>query len=465
MTDRTTPAPWPLTALVDEHSGIIRRVRSVLTPEGAPAAYTSMTAEVANARLLGEWPADRVSLGTTFGDEKSAWIAAVAEACERYCGNYLPPHGDDLMRGTAEQLQAAGKNVVDLAGLPRFAPWQLEREDFEYEELTATTPTLWARCAVDTAETTERGAGGEIWAPASLVYLNWRLRKYRDLPRVHHLNYAGIATGQGFSDAIDRALFEVMERDALELWWHMDGPATGIDTSTIDGLDEIMADCQVDYWVVAMPHEFAPAFAALVYDPATGVYAAGFSAKSDPVEAARKAVLEAVHTWIYTRGTAEADGWVFQAIEAGLMARGLHLEHRADQRYLDDAGRHLRHVRDLGAHVQIWQDPRTHHLARRFTDPSLGTVPISEIPGVSARQLRRRLAEAGHTVIVKDLTTADVAPTGLAVARVLVTDMVPNAPAAFTYYGMPRFQQAARERGWPVPEGPEDFLLTPAPHM
>ena len=77
----------------------------------------------------------------------------------------------------------------------------------------------------------------------------------------------------------------------------------------------------------------------------------------------------------------------------------------------------------------------------------------------------RDRAEAGHQVVVKDLTTPDVAPTGLAVARVLVSDMVPNAPAAFAYYGMPRFEQAARARGWKVSMNPNDLLLTPAPHM
>lgn len=465
MNKKTVQGNLPISALVDEHSGIIRRVRSVLTPPEAPTSYTSMTAEVSNARLLGEWPADRVSLGTTFSDPEGAWIAAVAEACERYCGNFLPTESSELTIDTAQKMIQDGKKIVDLEKLPCFANWQLKRENFEYQELTPHTETLWANCHIDEPESAQRGTGQEIWAPASLVYLNWRLKRYRHLPRIHHLNYAGIATGQGFSDAVDRALFEVMERDALEIWWHLNGPARGIDTATVPGLDQAMTGCDVQYWVVAMPHEFAPACAALLYDPETGIYAAGFSAKPDPAEAARKAVLEAVHTWIYTRGTTDADGWVFQAIEAGLMAKGLHLEHRKDRKYLDSCGEHFRSVRDLGAHVQVWQDPRTHKLAQRFTHPPEGVGSIQEIEPVSAVQLRRHLAEAGHQVVVKDLTTPDVAPTGLAVARVLVSDMVPNSPAAFAYYGMPRFEQAARARGWKVSMNPNDLLLTPAPHM
>ncbi|MCH8614376.1 YcaO-like family protein [Arsenicicoccus dermatophilus] len=462
ITDR--PA-WPLDALVDEQCGIIRRVREVLTPERAPQAYTSLTAEVSDARRLGEWPADRVSLGTTFGDAQGAWMAAVGEACERYCGNHLPPGGEGLRQGTARELRAEGLEVIDLETLPRFADWQLARPGFEYTDLTQDTPTLWVPCAEDHPDLAARGAGPQVWAPSSLVHLNWRLRRYRHLPRVHHLNYAGIATGQGLADAIDRALFEVVERDALELWWHLDGPARGIDPATVPGLTEAMQGCDLRFWVVVMPSDLAPAFAALVHDPLTDVYAAGFSAKADPAEAARKAVLEAVHTWIYTLGTVEADGWVYQAVEAGLMAKGLHLEHRSDRRYLDSAGDQLRLVRDLGAHVQLWQDPRLHHLAGRFTQPSLGTGSLTEVSPVPASILRRRLAEAGHRVVVHDLTTPDIAPTGLRVARVLVGDLVPNAPAAFAHYGMPRFAQAARSWGRPVPAGPDDLTLAPAPHM
>lgn len=450
--------PWPLDSLVDEHTGVIRRVREVLRPEGAPDAYVSLTAEVADARRLGEWPADRVSLGTTFGDRAQARIAAIAEACERYCGNLLP---EDLPEGTRRQLREQGRDVVELEGLPRFAPWQLEREGFEYEDLAEDTPALWAPCR----ERLPDGGERDVLAPASLVYLNWRLSRWRHLPRVHHLNYAGIATGQGFEDAVSRALYEVAERDALEVWWHLDGPADAVDPASLPGVSEAMRGCELEWSVVVMPSEFAPAMAALVRDPATGLFAAGFAAKPTAEEAARKAVLEAVHTWIYTKGTASADGWVFEAIEAGLMAKGLHLEHRADGRYLDSAGEHMRRVRDLGAHVQLWQDERLHALERRWSAPGGGTVRIEDVPDVPAEELRRRIAASGRSVIVKDLTTPDVRPTGLAVARVIVPHLVPNAPAAFGYYGMPRYRQAAESRGWRVPGGPEDLLLAPAPHM
>ncbi|NYH54826.1 ribosomal protein S12 methylthiotransferase accessory factor [Nocardiopsis arvandica] len=453
--------PLPVDSLVDPECGVIRSVRAVTHPAGAPTSYMGLTAAVADARQLGEWPADRVSLGTSFDDAGQARIAAIAEGVERYCGNWLPADlpPDELRTGSRAELLAAGRRPVGLEDLPRFAPWQYARAGFPYQPLTEDTPALWARC--------EERDGAEVWMPASLVYLNWRQSRFRHLPRVHHLNYAGIATGQGADDARDRGVLEIIERDALELWWHLDGPTFGIDPASVPGLADDLGGSSLDVFLTAMPSEFAPAVAALVHDRERGLYAAGFSAALDPVRAARKAVLEAVHTWVYTQGCTDADGWVFRAVEQGLMARGLHLDFRADAAYLDAAGAQCEHVIDLGAHVQIWLDPRVHGQARRFTAPALGLRPVTEVPAVSMDEVHRRLADRGHRVLTRDLTTSDVRRTSLRVVRSFVTGLVPNAPAAFAYLGMPRFEHAALERGWRTSwdGSPTGLTLVPPPHM
>ncbi|WP_435299079.1 YcaO-like family protein [Timonella sp. A28] len=461
---KDTPQPssvLPLEALVDPECGVIRSVKQVPHPTGAPTAYRGLTASVADARKLGEWPADRVSLGTTFNDIAQARIAAIAEGVERYCGNWLPPvlPTESLRIATHSELKADGYTPIDLADLPVFAPWQYTRENFPYSPLTHDTPTVWARCYQDN--------GTETWIPASLIYLNWRQSRFRHLPRTHHLNYAGIATGQGCDDARDRGVLEIIERDALEVWWHLDGPTQGIDPESVPGLKEDLAGSNLDVSIVVMPSEFAPACAALVYDPERNMYAAGFSAALDPARAARKAVLEAVHTWVYTQGCTSADGWVFRAVEQGLMARGLYLDYREDAAYLDAAGPQCERVIDLGAHVQVWLDPRVHAEARRFTQPAQGMGSIADIPAVTMDEVYQRLAARGHKVFTCDLTTQDVRRTPLRVVRTFITGVVPNAPAAFAYFGMSRFADAARERGWRTTwQGDAaDFSFVPPPHM
>lgn len=453
--------PLPIEKLVDPECGIIRSVRQVPHPHGAPSAYLGLTAAVSDARQLGEWPADRVSLGTAFNDTNHAHIAAIAEGVERYCGNWLPATvpTDGLRIATRTELITAGLSPLDLADLPTFADWQYDRENFPYIPLTETTPALWARC-VDTNDE-------EAWLPASLVYLNWRQSRFRDLPRIHHLNYAGIATGQGVDDARDRGVLEVIERDALEVWWHLDGPTQGIDPDSVPGLRDDLRGSNFTVSLVTMPSELAPAVAALVYDPERNIYAAGFSAALNPVHAARKAVLEAVHTWVYTQGCTSADGWVFRAVEQGLMSRGLYLDFREDASYRDAAGDDFEQIVDLGAHVQLWLDPRVHSEARRFTDPAHGVHPITDIPTVTMQEVYQRLAARGHQILSRDLTTSDVRRTSLRVVRTFITGLVPNAPAAFAYLGMPRFKDAARERGWRSAWSGtrEDFTLIPPPHM
>ncbi|MFF5103338.1 YcaO-like family protein [Streptomyces sp. NPDC000134] len=455
----------PPEALVDPVCGIVRKVKPVEHPAGAPPRYTALTAEISDARRLGLWPADRVSLGTTFGDPEGARVAAIAEGVERYCGNRVPPpgHPDAPLRATAAELTGKGLRLYGPGDLPAYADWQYARADFPYRPFTADTPALWTRGT----EPLPGGGTAEVWAPVALTHLNWRQGELRSLPRTHHLNYAGIATGQGLDDAVERALLEIVERDALELWWHLDGPARGIDPASVPGLADDLAGSALDVHLVEMPSEFAPCVAALVHDPRLGLYAAGFACRYDPAEAARKAVLEAVHTWVFTQGLTDPDGWVFQAVEAGLLARGLYLEHRADRRYLDACGDRFERVRDLGAHVQVWLDERMAAEARRFTHPAHGTVPVDAVAPGDRPRLDRALERGGHRVMTFDLTTEDVAETSLRVARVLVSGLLPNAPAAFGYFGCPRLAGAALARGWRThaPTGPEDFTLAPPPHM
>ncbi|MBC7268300.1 MAG: YcaO-like family protein [Streptomyces sp.] len=455
----------PLEALTDPVCGIIRKVKPVAHPAGAPPRYTAMTAEVSDARRLGLWPADRVSLGTAFGDPETARIAAVAEGVERYCGNRLPPPGHPAapLRATATDLTRKGLRAYGPGELPAYADWQYTRRKFPYRPLTADTPALWTP-GTELLPGEERA---EVWAPVALTHLNWRQGELRALPRTHHLNYAGIATGQGLDDAVERGLLEIVERDALEVWWHLDGPTRGIDPATVPGLADDLAGSALDVWLVEMPSEFAPCVAALVHDPRLDLYAAGFACKYDPAEAARKAVLEAVHTWVFTQGLTDPDGWVFQAVEAGLLAKGLYLDHREDRRYLDACGEQFQHVRDLGAHVQVWLDPRTATEARRFTEPAHGVVPLQAVPSGSPERLRSALERGGHRLMTFDLTTEDIAETPLRVARVLVSGLLPNAPAAFGYFGSPRLADAALARGWRTtpPSGPDDLTLVPPPHM
>ncbi|GGM58225.1 hypothetical protein GCM10012275_31770 [Longimycelium tulufanense] len=439
----------PNSALVDPMTGIIRRLVDVAPVPGMPPRYRGMTAEVADARRLGAWPADRVSLGTTFGDVDGARVAALGEAVERYCGNCVPT---DLRRASAAELMASGERLLGPDDLPFFRADQYGRPGFPYQPFTTDFELLWARGVED---------GEPCWVPASWAYLNFHSGQRRGEPRLHHLNYAGIATGEGGEDAIRRGLLELVERDALELWWHLGAPTTGIPLDEVPGLAREMAGSRLSTHLVELPTEHPVAcVAAVVVDEETGIVAGGGAARFDPAEACVKAVLEAVHTWVFTLGLLEPDGWVFAAIEAGILAEGLYLPHRTDRGYADDAGPDLARIRDLGAQPQYWLDPRVRHrLLPRFTAPRR-IVGLDSLPAGDLAALRTSLRQQGCRVVNVDLTTPDIAETSLRVQRVCATGLIPNAPAAFRYLGLPRWSRVRVERGW---DG--GILLDPPPFL
>ncbi len=464
MNERTRTAPTlptttlPTSALTDPLVGIVRRLVDVAPVPRLPAAYTAVTAEVADARRLGRWPADRVSLGTTFSDFDGARAAAVGEAVERYCGNRVPP---GLRVASADELRAAGEDRFGPEELSWFAGWQHEAPGWPYRPFTGDLPITWVAG--------REHDGGRCWLPASWVYLNYHSGRRRAEPWLHHLNYAGIATGTDGPNAERRGLLELVERDALELWWHLGGPGRGIDVASVPGLVTALGGSPLAVHLVEWPTEHPVAcVAAVVVDEVTGIVAGGGAARFDPGEAATKAVLEALHTWVFTQGLLDSDGWVFSAVEAGVLARGLYLPHRADRRYLDDAGGPgFAAVRDLGAQVQVWLDPRVQdrHLAR-FTEPA-EQHGLDRAPAGDLAALRASLRRAGARVVHVDLTTDDVGHTPLRVVRTCATGLVPNAPAAFRYLGLPRWREAAAARGWAPgtdpDRGPDGLTLVPPP--
>ncbi|GAA1514830.1 YcaO-like family protein [Nocardioides humi] len=439
----------PVDALVDPHFGLVTGLHPVERLEGLPPAYVGITAEVADSRVHGNWPSDRVSLGTTFGDPEGARIAAIGEAVERYCGNYVP---DGVRRGSARELAAAGHRLLGPEDLRFFADWQHDRAGFPFARFTEDVAIAWVE---------GRGDDGPVLVPASWAHLNWRTGSRRRDAFLHHVNYAGIATGQDVEDATRRGLLELVERDSLSLWWHLRLPAPGIDPATVPGLLDHLAGSRLELHLLALPAWFGvPVVAAVVHDAVTGIVAGGFSAKLDPAETAIKATLEAIHSWVFTQGLLEADGWVFDAVRAGILSEGLYLPHRPDRDYLAVSGEQCAAVRDLGAQAQVWLDPAVQRaLLPRFTEPS-ATVGLDELPTGTEPGLRAALAAAGHEVVVCDLTTPDIALTPLRVVRVCARGLVPNAPAAFPYYGLPRWSQVAGR-----PPTPDSLLLLPPPSL
>ncbi len=438
--------------LVDLLVGVVRRVADAERLPELPRNYHCRIASVADTRQFAVWLSDRIAAGTSFGDRRQAWLAAVGEAVERYCGNNIP---EDLPLASADELRRRGEAVADLTDLPRFSAEQLNAPGFPYRDPAPGEPIRWVAG--------HDPDGRRWWLPGSWVYLNWHQGSRRDDPRTNHLHYAGIATGTGFDDAVDRALAECLERDSVVAWWTLGLPATPIRPESLPGFGHEWAGCPLQVRLVSLPSDFGmPVIGALIWDRHRRIPAAGFSAGSSPRRAGWKAIQEALQVWIASRGLLDADGASYRALRAGIFAPRCYLPHREDRRYLDDAGEDFSRIVDLAAQTQVWLDERLHPLLTRF-DGTGAAIDIDDVPPGDLATARDRLEESGHREIRVDLTTADVAETGLRVARVIVTGLLVNSPAAFPYLATPRLARIARRHRRPPPS-PASVTLAPPPH-
>lgn len=446
-------AALPVEHLVDPVCGVVRRITDFPRLPGLPDRFISCVASVADTRQFAIWLSDRIAAGTSFTDHREAWMGALGEAVERYCGNNIPA---TLQRSSQTALRSDGTPHLGAEELAGFLPEQLALPGFPYRAMTPDLDLLWAR-GVDQN-------GAPCLVPGSWVYLNWHQGPRRGEPRTNHLNYAGIATGQGLPDAADRALAECLERDAVVSWWLLGLRATAVDPFSIGGFEADWAGCPFQLRLVSLPSTFGmPVFGALVFDTDNGIPAAGFSAGEDPTRAGRKAIAEALQVWIASSGLTHPEGASYRAVAGGLFSARAYLPHRPGRNYLDDAGLRFENIRDLAAQTQLWLDTRLHPLLSRFDGDGTAPVDIHQLTPGSLPLSRQTLTNAGHRTVTVDLTTADIAETGLAVARVLVGGLLPNAPAAYPYLSTPRLTRLAADHALPVPTL-GTVTLAPPPH-
>ncbi len=465
----TVAPPTPdYNRLVDERLGVVLGLYPKVLEDDEPASMVSFHGRVNNSRKLGHWYGDRISLGTSFHDPEAARRAAIGEAVERYCGNFVP---STLREASWNDLADAGEEAIDPQSLALYSERQYATRGFPFERFTRELPVYWVAGRNLTT-------GGDAWVPASLVYPNFLVEALAHLPRTNFVNLAGIATGVGREDAERSALEEVIERDAVTIWWMSGGPPKLLDLASEPVVAAAMAPARaadsrpLAYQLFAIENVFGiPVIGALMRDPKHNLVTIGIACRPDPTAACLKALAEAVHLRGYSREMLQPDGRIWQMMESGLINQRVYKPYRRDRRYADDYREDWHDVIDLGCHSQLYLDERMQiHLERFQGAPE--PRPISTVEGLSGderRDLRhtylRRLEAEGLEAYSVDVTTTDVASVGLTVVRVVVPGLYGNAPAAFPPLGRRRLYEDPVRLGWfsqPVDE--EDIVLAPIPH-
>jgi len=405
----------PVAGLVDPCFGLITQVVRAPPVAGVPRAFVDYAADVATTTQFATWAADPVTGGAALGDPERARAAAIGEAVERYCGNAVP---DELPVGSAASLTAAGHRVLDPEGLALYSATQYAQPGFPFTPLTTELEVSWVPGH-------DLDTGDEVLVPAALVHLNLHRTRSGE-PAILCQAYAGIAAGDGVAQAERSALEELLERDAVTIWWSSGAEAAVLDVDCDPVLTPVLTDaraCGLDVNVLRIPCVFdVPVVGVFLEDRVRGLVGFGSACRSTPGAAAQKALTEALVTYTITRELAEHDG----AADPDAL-RGVS--------FAIPAGATVALVGHSGSGKSTCAN-----LLMRFWDPREGSVRID---GVDTRELpvdrlRDLVALVPQDVyLFNDTVRANIllgrpdatdAEVSAAVDRALVAEFVPELP-------------------------------------
>jgi ribosomal protein S12 methylthiotransferase accessory factor len=316
-----------------------------------------------------------------------AETGALCEALERFCSSY---HGDEPRR------RARYADLGDLAVHPDRCLLVDPRQYTGRAEWNAVHgPLLRIPEPFDEHAETD---WSPIWSlsadrhrllPSSMLYFG--------APGPVPGDSNGNAAGTCFEDAVLQGMLELVERDAVALWWYNRARVPGFDLDAFDDpwLDEVRdghAGMGREMWVLDVTADLdvpvAVAVSRRVDSPHEHI-AFGFGAHLDPLIAVRRAVSELNQTMPAMidppddSGDPDLDGWLREATVQG----------------------------------HPYLAPRPGPLVRRRRGPAGAGAPDLE---QDVRRLQRGFEEAGMEVLVANLTRPDI---GLPVVKVVVPGM------------------------------------------
>lgn len=464
-TPSTSTISHDLADLVDPVTGIVRRTRTISHHPSVPPALRTVQADVCTIRRVSRWSNNTSCQGAVFSvvdDPEQARLASIGEAVERYCGNILDTLPVEYGSWESLRRRVRGR-VLDPHDLVLYSDQQYATPGFPFVPLTRDLEVHWVPGR-------SLSADEAVWVPASMVYVNWFTAGRSAAPVTNFCPFAGIAAGPDLDFAVASAVEEVIERHATMVWWLNGQP-----------LDAYQPDPDWHTWwhgadpqweqewsVIGLDNEFEiPVAAGVLANQTDQLLNIGFSARPTMAAAAAKAWTEALTLAEGSRDLLPSDGRHWQAIERGELNGRSFKPWRSDRRYLDDFRADMRDCDDLMVQQQVHLDPRAHQRVRELWDRprtrSLADAP--ELADRSVDSYRSRIEQQGHEVIVVDITSGDVAATGMRVVRAIVPGTVGNAPAAFPFLGQGKVQQLAVDLGWRERPLTEDAVNHfPLPH-
>ncbi|WP_138004941.1 YcaO-like family protein [Halalkalirubrum salinum] len=358
--------------------------------------------------------------GTTLS---AALTTGLGEAIERYCLCW-PPARESLETASYDDRLIDG-NPIEWRYLDVYTADQ--RGD-TLAPLSVETPLLW---------TTGRNllTGESVSVPAELVWM--RVGSLETVPQHFPASSNGTAAGIDLEDAIGRAIYECIERDAFMRMWCRQEPPTELSVPESGPIAEALA--RVDRRTLSArvfaydsPVDVPTVGATLTNDrDERPTFVTGGSAARRPPAAIADALNEVAQGWPYAN---------YMATQHDLEA-------------LDAAAA----VDNFDENVLYYSQPEHESAVSFMFEGEMASIAdafdIETAPDRSDLQfVLSALSEAGCTPIAFDLTTRDAAAAGIAVARVVIPELVPLTPPAILPRAHPAFDgEQVTEKPHPYP--------------
>jgi ribosomal protein S12 methylthiotransferase accessory factor len=284
--------------------------RALMPEQGAGlrATVSALTGVMARLERVREWPGlavftaegsqrvgfDRTGSGylcrpqRTFGVAESstgAEEACLAEGVERYSVRY---QGDQpVVMASYRQL---GARAVDPALLALASEAQLAAPAEDDDPAMPVRVPPGADSEIGWVEAVSLVSGERRYVPAGHVYLGYDAGRFST-------DTNGCAAGVTADSATLAALLELIERDAVALWWYNRAPRPAVDLAALSSrrIDAVLAAARESGRQVAVLDLTAdfriPVCAAVAAGESSGI-ALGFAAHPDPERCAWKALAE-----------------------------------------------------------------------------------------------------------------------------------------------------------------------------
>ncbi len=229
--------------------------------------------------------------------------SALSEAVERYCALYRTDV--PLLKYTQSELQDAGKRSVSFQDLAPYSAQQYRNfnnpEHADFTRKQSAQPYDGRK--IHWLPAWSISSNESVYLPLSLCFTNIPL----DEDQFGRWHSNGCAAGNTLEEAILQGLFELIERDAIAIWWYNRIPRPAFDLLRLDagnlaaltaslsppasGNKE--ADNAHDFWVLDLTHDLGvPVMAAIGKNKNTAGLVMGFGCHLIPEMAAQRALTE-----------------------------------------------------------------------------------------------------------------------------------------------------------------------------